>query len=130
MKKGNSDLIHSDLIHALWDELADFDAARGDDAIGHLMSSLCELVQAQNVSWVGAVRLADIVPGDPVRGWRPRTIRHLHPSRQVDAAAQEQMKLLEKGSVDETTIRNVAQAGKFRAINRAGLMALWLGKAG
>ncbi|HEX8962860.1 MAG TPA: LuxR C-terminal-related transcriptional regulator [Rhodocyclaceae bacterium] len=102
-------------IHVHWDELADFDAGRIDDALDHLLGFLCELVDAQNATWVGAVRLADILPGDPVHGWRPRTIRFLQPSRPLEDNTREQAKNLEQGSVDETTIRNVALAGAFRA---------------
>lgn len=106
---------HIDRIHDLWDELADFDAARVDDALNHLLSSLCELVDAQNANWFGAVRLADTLPGDPARGWRPGTVRYLYPSPSVDARVREQVKKLEQGSIDETTIANIALAGRFRA---------------
>ncbi len=104
----------TDRIHTLWDELADFDAAQTDTAIDHLLSGLCGLVDAQNASWVGAVRLSDILPGDPVSGWRPRYIHYLHPLKQVTAKAKEQVRMLEAGVVDITTVRNVAAAGRFR----------------
>lgn len=102
-------------IHTLWDELADFDAARIDDALAHLLNGLCTLVDAQNACWFGAVRMTDILPGDPVHGWRPRPVRYLHPSSPLNDVAKEQVKLLEQGSVDATTIRNVELAGSFRA---------------
>lgn len=107
-----------DFIYGLWDELADIDAARSDEALEHLMAGLCQLVNAQNANWIGAVRMSDILPGDPVHGWRPRCVHFLHPSAQIDASVKEQIKNLELGSVDETTILNVALAGTFRA-NRA-----------
>lgn len=107
----------SDRIHTLWDELANFDAARGDAALDHLMKSLCQLVDAQNACWVGAVRMADIIPGDPTLGWRPRVVRYLRPSRPLDESVLEQVKKLEVGIMDETTVRNIAMAGRFR-INR------------
>lgn len=103
--------------HALWDELADFEASQADAALHHLMAGLCELVEAQNAVWIGAVRLAGDFPGDPVKGWRPRTIRHMHPSSSILDAVKEQAQDLEAGSVDETTVRNVAGAGSFR-VNR------------
>lgn len=102
-------------IHLLWDELADFDAARTDAALDHLLATLCELVNAQNANWFGAVRMTDILPGDPVHGWRPRCVHFLHPSAPLDVSAKEQTKNLEQGSVDETAIRNVSFAGTFRA---------------
>lgn len=102
-------------IYILWDELADCDTSHADTALDRLMASLCELAGAQNASWVGAVRLPDILAGDQVHGWRPRSIRHLYATCQLEAAAQDQAKQLEKGCVDETTIRNVSFAGSFRA---------------
>ena len=109
------DIQRTDRIHDLWDELADFDAARVDAALDRLLSALCELVDAQNAMWFGAVRMADIMPGDPVHGWRPHTIRHLHPSRPRETVAKEQARNLEQGNVDITTVRNAALAGTFRA---------------
>lgn len=104
----------ADRIHALWDELADFDAARVDEALDHLMASVCEFVDAQNANWFGAVRMADVLPGDPAHGWRPHGMRYLHPSRQTDLRSKELIKKLERGSIDETAIRNIALAGGYR----------------
>lgn len=104
-----------DFIHALWDELADFDAARSDEALSHFMRELCKLGGAWNVTWFGAVRLDASLPGDPLKGWRPHSIRHLHSTPPLDGAVQEQMDDLDRGVVDLTTIRNVEGAGTFRA---------------
>ena len=116
----------ADSIHRLWDELADFDAARSDAALDHLMTALCQFVGAQNANWIGAVRMTDILSGDPVHGWRPRVVHFLHPSAQIDASVKEQTKNLELGSVDETTILNVALAGTFRANRAVDLAPGWL----
>jgi len=105
----------SDFIHTLWDELADFDAARSDEALTHLMGRLCTLAGAWNITWMGAVRLDATFPGDPIKGWRPRSIRHLHPSPPLEDAVREQMEKLEQGVMDITTIRNAEGAGAFRA---------------
>lgn len=112
----SADNIH-ERAHILWDELADFEAAQADEALRHLMSGLCELAEAQNAVWIGAVRLAGNLPDDPVKGWRPRTVRHMHPTPSILDAVKEQTQKLEVGSVDETTVRNVAGAGTFR-VNR------------
>ncbi|HUW51040.1 MAG TPA: helix-turn-helix transcriptional regulator [Sulfuricella sp.] len=101
--------------HALWDELADFEASQADEALHHLMKRLCELVGAQNACWVGAVRLSGDFSGDPVKGWRPRVVRFLHPSPLLDEGVREQMAKLEQGVADITTIRNAEGAGIFRA---------------
>lgn len=99
----------------LWDELADFDAAHSDEALAFLMEKLCILAGAWNILWMGTVRLDTTFPGDPIRGWRPRVIRHLHPSPPLDGRAQEEVEKLDRGVMDITTIRNVEKAGVFRA---------------
>lgn len=104
-----------DFIHGLWDALADFDAARSDSALLHLMRQLCVLAGGCNVIWFGGVRLGASLPGDPLKGWRVRSARFLHPSRVLERTAVEQMKLLDVGPVDVSTIRNVEGAGVFRA---------------
>lgn len=122
-----ADKDNSDFIYALWDALADFDAADSDAALDYLMKSLCELVDAQNAVWIGAVRLAGNFPDDPVKGWRPRTIRHMRPTSPILVASREQKKKLEAGSVDETTVQNVAGAGTFRVKRLVDLVsAEWL----
>lgn len=111
----------SDRIHTLWDELADFDAAHVDEALDHLMAAVCELIDAQNANWFGTVRMTDVLPGDPVHGWRPRGIRYLRPTRQTDLRFKELVKKLERGSMDETAVRNVSMAGSYRANRLADL---------
>ena len=101
-------------IYQLWDELADMDAACIDQRRNHLLQGLCRLAGAHNASWVGAVRMGDPRAADPVHGWRPRLIHHLHPARPHEEAAREQRRMLETGHVDETTVRNVQAAGRFR----------------
>jgi DNA-binding CsgD family transcriptional regulator len=105
----------NDFIHTLWDELADFDAAHSDAALAHLMNGLCTLAGAWNIVWVGVVRMDANIPGDPVKGWRPRLIRFLNPSPPLDNHARQEAEKLEQGVVDATTIRNAAGAGRFRA---------------
>jgi len=101
-------------IHALWDELADFNAAQADAARDHLLGRLCRLIDSPHATWIGAVRLGDPQPGDPVLGWRVGVIRYLHPDPAFDRVAQRQSEELEAGIVDETTVANVAGFGAFR----------------
>ena len=103
-------------IHVLWDRLADFKAADADAALEHLMTALCQLIDAQNVSWIGAVRLDRTFADDPILGWRIRHVRFLHTFPSHNEAVKEQIKGLEQGDrVDDTTVRNAALAGTFRA---------------
>jgi len=116
------DPLARDRIPALWDELADFDAARMDEARHHLLCGICELVGACNATWIGAVNLGEAAPRDPVKGWRPRAVRQLHADRLSKQKAKEQCDLLEAGQVDETTVRNVALAGRYRVNRLADLV--------
>lgn len=107
-----SDPLHH--IHVLWDELADFDVTRIEEARNHLLGRTCEIIGACNATWVGAVRLGEPQPADPVKGWRPRLIRHLLPNSCIAELASEQARMLEAGDIDETTVVNVRGAGRFR----------------
>jgi len=70
MDTGAMEKNSNDFIHTLWDELADFDAARSDEALNHLMAGLSTLAGAWNILWMGAVR-----PGCRCPGFRWRCIR-------------------------------------------------------
>ena len=67
--------------------------------------------------------MGDPLPGDPVRGWRPRTVRHLHATPQLDLAVQAQTRTLERGEVDPNIVRNVSFAGQFRIHRLAELVS-------
>lgn len=112
---GTMDPRQQALVHDLWDTLADFDAAQSDAALRYLMQELCALAAGCNVIWLGAVRLHPPLPEDPIGGWRVRNVQFLHASPLLDHTATEQVRLLEAGPVDITTIRNAAGAGAFRA---------------
>jgi DNA-binding CsgD family transcriptional regulator len=107
--------------YQLWDEIADFDASRVDDALGHALTGLASLVHAQNAYWLGVVRLAPSLapaPGpslDPVRGWRPRAIRYLHPSGPDVRFYKVARQNVDAGLVDESMQAHVRHAGVFRA---------------
>lgn len=102
-------------IHVLWDELADFDTADAERFLDHLLAALCSFANAQNACWFGAVRLSDIGPTDPLRGWRPRGVYYLRPSLLLDRVTKGHVDNIEQGEVDVTMVRNVAMAGRFRA---------------
>jgi DNA-binding CsgD family transcriptional regulator len=106
-----------ELAHALWDELADRPIEDSEQGMRYLLERLCTLIGAHNASWVGAVRLSGEPPEDPLRGWRPRIVSFLHPFPELIERAEQDVKNLERGDVDITTVRNVASAGTFR-VNR------------
>lgn len=106
---------HSERIYTLWDELAAFEVTRHDEALDHLLRTLCELTDAQNATWFGAVRLPEVAPNDPILGWRPRFYRLLHPDPKLDAVFRQQAALLEQREVDVNIVCNVALARRLRA---------------
>lgn len=101
-------------IEQFCDTLADFDRASPDAALKRLLDFLCNELNAQNASWMAAVRMDDIGPGDPLWGWRPRALGFLHPTARLKRRAKSAVRQIESGDVDITQIRNVAQAGHWR----------------
>lgn len=106
-----------DFAHELWDELADRPIDHAEEALRYLLERICTFIGAQNACWLGAVRLSGEFPEDPVSGWRPRIVSFLHAFPDVHEHVRKDMKELERGEVDITTMRNAALAGTFR-VNR------------
>ena len=102
-------------IHALWDELTTFEAAKSEDALRYLLGAVAGLIDAQNAYWMGAVRVVD-EPRDPLSGWRPRVIRYLNPLPNDDTYTRERLRSLNKGqTIDEATVAQARLAGTWRA---------------
>lgn len=102
-------------VYRLWDELADFELARGDEALAHLLGALCRLVEGCDAVRFIALRLGDRGRNsDPLSGWRPSAIRHLRPRPLLLERARDAIARSESGDVDATTIANLAEAGCFR----------------
>lgn len=109
-------------IHTIWDTLADFDAAKVDEALAFLQTSLCELVNAQNADWIGVVRMGAGASGDPVEGWRPPVIRVLRHNEKFLKLLNEQRRNLERGIVNDVIARIVGMSGCFRACRLCDVM--------
>jgi len=112
-------LPHPDIvadIHNLWDEMADFSAANIDEALRHCMKRLVGLIDAHNVTWVGAVRLLsagrDRRPG--LKGWRAVSVRHMS-SLPDFFAASDRAKDEHETAPSATTLALIKGSGKFRA---------------
>jgi DNA-binding CsgD family transcriptional regulator len=111
-----------DRIHLLWDQLAGFEAARGEVALMHLLGEVANLVGAQNAYWMGAVRLIDDAR-DPLHGWRPRLIRYLRPLPNDENFTQQRLKQIQRGRIDEATVAQARLAGTFRACRLRDLVS-------
>lgn len=76
------DSVAAEDIHALWDELTDFDASQFDEASRHLMAVLAARANVWNITWAGAVRLTrgERAESDEVmRRWRVGAAQSLLP---------------------------------------------------
>ncbi|MBP2316776.1 response regulator transcription factor [Azospirillum soli] len=104
-----------DDVYRLWDELADFDAARCDEALLHFMRSLCARIGADNAIWLGVIRADEVGPEDPTGGWRAVVVRNLESTPLLDTVVQKQKDLLDKGVADVATLKHLEGAGRFRA---------------
>ena len=106
----------ADRISALWDDMADFDAASTDRAIDHLMNFLCTELQAQNVSWFACIRMQTVDTEDAYQGWRPCAVGYLYPNPKLARRSRITLARLDQGrGADVTDTRNLALAGTWRA---------------
>jgi len=101
-------------IHALWDELSTYEAAQTDAALIHLLTTVSDILGAENAYWFGAVRLLD-AENDPLLGWRPRNLQYLKPLPNDATFTRDRLKSLDRGGIDEATVAQARQAGKYRA---------------
>jgi DNA-binding CsgD family transcriptional regulator len=77
--------------HRLWDELADFAAARTDDALRHLMRTMTGWLDARDLVWVGAARMmrGARASQDPQQGWRGMAVQHFYLAPEILAHSQQ-----------------------------------------
>jgi len=101
-------------INELWDELAEVGPGGTDEAVELTLSRLCSIIDAQQAYWFGAVRMARAPDGDPLDGWRPRAIRHLHGSAARQANYQAHCRRINEGKIDPGIIANMRGVGQFR----------------
>jgi DNA-binding CsgD family transcriptional regulator len=106
-------------IARLWHELAEIPAGRGDEALIHCFAQLAQIVGANNVFWVGAVRESSAPdPVDRLYGWRPRGVRHLHRDDARDRLVASILRQYKTNVVDPATSALVAGAGTTRVVLR------------
>ena len=89
------DANEADALYRLWRELATFPAGDAEAALRHLMQWIAREIDADNVLWIGGVRVlhGGAAKKDPFLGWRLRARRTLRPDpaayrKQLDAYYQ------------------------------------------
>jgi DNA-binding CsgD family transcriptional regulator len=102
-------------VYTLWDELADFPAGATDQALDHLMKSLAGLLKADNVVWVGAIRMAhgQAAARDPLHGWRVRVSRRFVSNPEIEMIVRRTINTQET-TADMAACAIAAGTGVFR----------------
>lgn len=115
-------------VHQLWDELADFGMSQTEAAMLHFMHVMCELLNARNATWGGAVRIDDDAPSDPLGGWRVAAMSILHPMPRGrdEAMFREILRQWDRRQVDPSFLLPMRAIGEFRTyVFRRDLPASW-----
>lgn len=103
--------------------MAGFEAARNEAALLRLLEAVAEMIGAENAYWMGAVRMTED-KRDPLRGWRPRSIRYLRPLPNDATFTRGRIRSLQRGrSIDEATVAQTRLAGTFRACRLKDLVS-------
>lgn len=105
-------------IDRVWNELTLFSAADGDAALEFVLQATARLVDADDATWAGAVRLlhgpaADL---DAKRGWRTRAVRMLDRSAERRKASARALKAQGTPGSLLTGVALARRAGKFRGV--------------
>lgn len=104
-----------DWLYELWDRLADVHPAEIDKAHEFLMAELAARIRADNVVWIGGVRMLHGAKArrDVQNGWRARSARILHTSAERELQSRERIQNQDR-EVALTTQAITASAGRFR----------------
>ncbi len=103
-----------EIIHRLWDSLADFPVSEMDLALIHLMESISQMIGAGNAYWLGYIRMG-AEPNDPLKGLRPGANRYLYPAPVHDESSRAQMKKWNRQQTNEGYLRAARDVGQFRS---------------
>ncbi|HEY8034107.1 MAG TPA: helix-turn-helix transcriptional regulator [Methylobacter sp.] len=103
-------------IHDIWDELSDFEASQSDQAVALLMKSLCNLANAWNATWGGAVRMDGEHNNDLLQGWRVSAMIQLHPVAPDpdEGLFKEILQLWDRREIDPSFLLPMRSVGTFR----------------
>lgn len=107
--------VRREQIYVLWDTLADFPVGETERALRHFMSTLRDWLGADDVLWIGGVRMQSgkAAAADPQLGWRGRAIEHLALTPEIARMSAQAMREQDTDP-GMTTRAIVAGAGSFR----------------
>lgn len=91
-------------------------------ALDRVLAGLCRTLGAANAYWIGALLEQPAGAADPMLGWRPREVVHLHDRERHLRDSQEVVARFRAGEVDPSTAAHVRRAGRTRAHLRPELV--------
>jgi DNA-binding CsgD family transcriptional regulator len=102
----------------IWDQLADYPAAKTHEALLCLMRKLKELVNADDAVWIAVVRIAHGAAArrDHQLGWRGRVVTHLEWTDLKQSVVASSMKAQETDGGVPSSIEMAKRAGCFRTL--------------
>jgi len=103
-------------IHRVWDELTDFEAGQTEQAVAHLLTFLCDQVDAWNATWAGAIHVDGNSNDDPLQGWRVAAVKSLHPvaPHPGEGHFKEILRLWDQRKIDPSFLLPLRAVGTFR----------------
>jgi DNA-binding CsgD family transcriptional regulator len=119
-------------IHRVWDELSDFEANQSEQAAARLMACLCELGNAWNATWAGAIRMDGNSEDDPLQGWRVAAVQALHPvaPHPDEGHFKEILRIWDRRQIDPSFLLPMRGVGTFRTYSfRRELPPEWFDSA-
>lgn len=110
------DAVSEEKIHRVWDELSDFEASQPEPAAACLMAFLCDLADAWNATWAGAIRINGSCGNDPLQGWRVGAVQALHPVAPYpnEGHFKEILKVWDRREIDRSFLLPMRDVGTFR----------------
>ena len=114
MNKEITEKIHQ-RVPLLWDRLAEWPAARSEQALQFLLEGISELIDADHGYWLSALRMAEPEIADPMLGWRPGPAFYYREQPIDQRSYRQAVQEMESGDLGESTYKHVRQAGRFRA---------------
>lgn len=112
-------------VFELWNDLADYPAARTDAALAHLFRELLTLVEADDARWCLSVRLAarENAQNDLCLGWRVRDLVPASPTPELLARFHHFLQHAVKQNLEHighTTVHVLRGSGAFRIYTLRG----------
>ncbi len=104
-----------DVLHDLWDTLAQLPASQPEQSLELLLSTIGDLIESEHGFWFSMHRVDDANEEDQMLGWRMGPAFFHKPLPEDENLYKKTVKDVSDGQPGECLIANIRTAGKFRA---------------